>query len=111
MNLLETLRSILLSRKQPKNVELINNILVTKDKSGNVIKREFPTGYVIKYRYDILNREREMRTSEGYVEHTDYHNTSKRKKEVRYFYKKQEWVDYITLDGEVTTEYVEEKEE
>jgi len=108
MNLLETLKSILLNRKQPKNVELIDNVIVKKDKNGNVIKRQFPSGLIIRYRYDILNREREMRTSEGYVEHTDYHNTSRKKKEVRHFFKSKEWVEYITLDGEVTTEYVEE---
>jgi len=49
-----------------------------------------------------------MRTSDGYMEQTDYHNTSNRKKRIRYVNKSKEWIDEITLDGEVTTEYVEE---
>jgi len=107
MNLLERLRSILLKTKQ-KNTELVGSVLVTKDNRGNITKRVYSSGLVIRYRYDILNREREMRTSDGYMEQTDYHNTSNRKKRIRYVNKSKEWIEEITLDGEVTTEYVEE---
>jgi len=92
--------------KEESNSES-NVITIKRDERGNIIQRVYPNGLIIKYSYDMLNREKELRTSEGYTELTTYHNTSKRKKEVYYTYKRQRWMDKITIDGHRTTHYLD----
>ena len=46
-----------------------------------------------------------MQTSEGYRELTNYYSTSKDKREVTHYYKRKVWVDNISEDGVITTEY------
>ncbi len=104
MNLIKFLRRILI-REKPGNREVINGAVITRDNRQNIIKKEYTGGLVIRYTYDILNREREMHTSEGYKEITNYYYSSKNKKEVTYYYKRKVWIDYHSLDGAVTTEY------
>ncbi len=109
MNIIKLFLDLIIGEGKNSNAESNNNELVTRNEEGNVIKREYPNGLKITYRYDILNRERELRTSEGYVEVTSYHNTSSKKKQVSYYYKRQRWVDLISLDGHVETYYVDEE--
>jgi len=104
MNLIKFLKYILI-KERPGNREVINGAVITRDNRSNIIKKEFTGGLVVRYTYDILNREREMYTSDGYKEITNYYYSSKNKKEVTYYYKRKVWVDYISLDGAVTTEY------
>ena len=82
-------------------------ITIKRDEKGNIIKRVYSNGLIIRYSYDMLNRENELRTSEGYTELTTYYNSSNRKKEVYYTYKRQRWMDKITLDGYRTTHYLD----
>jgi len=104
MNLIKFLKYIL-TKERSGNREVINGAVITRDNRLNIIKKEFTGGLVVRYTYDILNREREMYTSDGYKEITNYYYSSKNKKEVTYYYKRKVWVDYISLDGAITTEY------
>jgi hypothetical protein len=50
-----------------------------------------------------------MQTSGGYREITNYYSSSKDKREVTHYYKSRVWVDFITPEGVVTTEYITNK--
>tara|TARA_R110001592_G_scaffold358821_1_gene664244 strand:- start:340 stop:666 length:327 start_codon:yes stop_codon:yes gene_type:complete len=104
MNLIKFLKYILV-RERPGKKEVINGVVITRDNRLNIIKKEYPGGLIIRYSFDILNREREMQTSEGYRELTNYYASSKDKREVTHYYKRKVWVDLISLDGTITTEY------
>lgn len=104
MNLIKFLKYIL-NRDKPGKREVINGAIITRDNRLNIVKKEYIGGLVVRYSYDILNREREMYTSEGYREITNYYTTSKNKKDITYYYKRKVWIDYISLDGQITTEY------
>ena len=92
-------------RESPGKKEVINGVIVTRDNRLNIIKEEYPGGLIIRYSFDILNREREMQTSEGYRELTNYYSSSRDKREVTHYYKRKVWVDIISEDGVITTVY------
>tara|TARA_R110001592_G_scaffold274961_2_gene541910 strand:+ start:1192 stop:1518 length:327 start_codon:yes stop_codon:yes gene_type:complete len=104
MNLIKFLKYILV-RERSVRKEVSNGVVNTRDARHNIIKKEYPGGLVVRYTFDILNREREMLTSDGYKELTNYHSTTRNKKEITYYYKRKVWVDLISIDGSVTTEY------
>lgn len=104
MNLIKFLKYILF-KERPGKKEVINGVIVTRDSRLNIIKEEYTGGLIIRYSFDILNREREMQTSEGYRELTNYYSSSKDKREVTHYYKRKVWVDTISEDGVITTEY------
>ena len=61
MNIIKLFLDLIIGEGKNSNAESNNNELVTRNEEGNVIKREYPNGLKITYRYDILNRERELR--------------------------------------------------
>tara|TARA_R110001632_G_scaffold229549_1_gene365798 strand:+ start:864 stop:1190 length:327 start_codon:yes stop_codon:yes gene_type:complete len=108
MNLIKFLKYILV-REIAGEQEFINGVFITRDNRSNIIKKEYPGGLIVRYSFDILNREREMQTSGGYREITNYYSSSKDKREVTHYYKSRVWVDFITPEGVVTTEYITNK--
>ena len=104
MNLIKFLKYILFRESTGKK-EVVSGVIVTRDSRSNIITEEYPGGLIIRYSFDILNREREMQTSEGYREITNYYSSSKDKSEVTHYYKRRVWVDTISEEGVITTEY------
>ncbi len=103
MSLLNLIKSFFVKKK----AEFDGNMMIERDGRGNIIKRTFLTGFVVKYHFDLLNREVAMITSNGYREDKEYYDVSHKIKRISCRRGKKVWIEHFTSDGEKEVEYIE----
>ena len=103
MSLLNLIKSFFVKKK----TEFDGSMMVERDGRGNVIKRTFLSGFVVKHHYDLLNREIAMVTSNGYREGKEYYGVSHKVKKVSCRRGKRAWVEHFSNEGKKEVEYLD----
>lgn len=103
MSLLNLIKSFFAKKK----AEFDGSMMVERDGRGNVIKRTFLSGFVVKHHYDLLNREIAMVTSNGYREDKEYYGVSHKVKKVSCRRGKRAWVEHFSNEGKKEVEYLD----
>ena len=103
MSLLNLIKSFFVKKK----TEFDGSAMVERDGRGNVIKRTFLSGFVVRHHYDILNREIAMITSKGYREDKEYYGVSNQVKLISCRRGKRSWIEHFTVEGEKEVEYLD----
>ena len=103
MSLLNLIKSFFVKKK----TEFDGSAIVERDGRGNVIKRTFLSGFVVKHHYDLLNREIAMITSNGYREDKVYYGVSNKVKQVSCRRGKRSWIEHFSNEGKKEIEYLD----